>query len=136
MAVELSPATQALVAEVFPAVVATTRRDGTPHLTPVWFEYHDSFFWLNSWQGSDWMAQLQRDKTVTLLLLDPKNMFRYAEVQGRLVEATTEGADVQIDRLSLRYTGNPTYQNRRPGMQRVLLKIEPTRVKSSLDRGQ
>ncbi len=64
------------------------------------------------------------------------HMFRYAEVQGRLVEATTEGADEQIDRLSLRYTGNPTYQNRRPGMQRVLLKIEPTRVKSSLDRGQ
>ena len=121
--------------EVFPAVVGTTRRDGTVHMTPVWFEYRDDYFWLNSFQGSDWMAQLQREKTVTLMLLDPKSMFRYAEVQGNLVEATTEGADAHIDRLSLRYTGNPTYQNRQPGMQRVSLKIEPTRVRSSLDRG-
>ncbi len=135
MAAQLSPALQAFVAEVFPAIVATKRRNGTVHMTPTWFEFHDGYFWLNSWQGSNWMALLQRDKTVTLMLVDPKNMFRFAEVQGELVEATTEGADEHINRLSLRYTGNPTYQNRQPGMQRVMLKIEPTRIHSTVDRG-
>jgi general stress protein 26 len=135
MATELSPALQPFVAEVFPAIVGVKRQNGSVHMTPVWFEFRDGYFWLNSWQGSKWMAQLQRDKTITLMLLDPKNMFRFAEVQGNLVEATTTGADEHIDRLSLRYTGNPTYQNRQPGMQRVMLKIEPTRIHSTLDRG-
>src|SRR5579863_5989964 len=136
MAVTLSPAMQTLVNEVIPVVVGTTRRDGTVHMALVWFEYRDGFFWLNSFQGSDWMAQLQRDKVITLLLHDPKDMFCYAEVQGTLIEATTEGADEHINRLSLRYTGNPVYQRRRPDMQqRVILKIEPTRIKSMLDRG-
>lgn len=134
MAVELNAEMQTFVAEVFPAIVATTRRDGTIHMTPIWFEYHDGFFWLNSWQGSNWMAALQRDKTVALMLIDPHNMFRYAEVQGLLVESTTEGADEHIDQLSLHYTGNPKYQNRRPGMQRVRLKVEPVRIRGTLQQ--
>jgi PPOX class probable F420-dependent enzyme len=134
MAVKFNAALEAFVAEVFPAIVATKRRDGTIHMTPIWFEYHDGSFWLNSWQGSDWMAALQRDKTVALMLLDPHNVYRFAEVQGILVEATTDGADEHINQLSLRYTGNPKYQYGRPGMQRVRLKVEPTRIRSPLQQ--
>ncbi len=69
---------------------------------------------------------------MTLLLIDPRNMFRVAQIQGQLVEATTDGAEAHIDRLSRRYTGNP-YQYRRPGVQRVVLKVEPLRITGSID---
>jgi hypothetical protein len=58
-------------------------------------------------------------------------MFRWLKVRGRLVETTTKGAAEHIDRLSLRYTGNPKYQSSQPGEQRITLKVEPVRVSPS-----
>ena len=132
MAVALNEDMLAFVQEVFPAIVGTKRRDGTVQMNPIWFEYRDGYFWLNSCQGSHWMAHIERDRDVTLLLLDPRDRYRWAQVQGRLVTATTEGADEHINQLSLRYTGNPVYQYRRPGMRRVTLKIEPLRITGPL----
>jgi general stress protein 26 len=109
MPVTLSANMQQFVAEVMPAIVGTRRKDTTVQMNPIWFEYRDGYFWLNSWRGSAWMTHVERDRDVTLLLIDPKNMYRFAQVQGRLVEATAEGANEHIDRLSLRYTGNPVY---------------------------
>jgi hypothetical protein len=101
-------------------------------MNPVWFEYDGDYFWLNSFRGSKWLDNLERDGRLTLALVDPKNMFRFAEVQGRLIEATNEGGAEHIDRLSLRYTGQ-TYQRHMPGVQRVKIQIEPVHITSSLD---
>jgi PPOX class probable F420-dependent enzyme len=117
--------------EVFPVIVGSRRRDGTVQMNPVWFEYDAGYFWLNSWRGANWLEHVERDPDVTLLLLDPKNMYRWAQVQGRVVTTTTEGADEHIDRLSMRYIGQP-YQNRRPDVQRVKIQIEPLRITGSL----
>jgi PPOX class probable F420-dependent enzyme len=130
--VQLSENMARFVQEVFPAIVGTRRRDGTVQMNPAWFEYRDGYFWLNSWRGSRWLAHVERDGDVTLALIDPKDMFRFAQVQGRLVEATTEGADEHIDRLSIRYFGRP-YQRMMPGQQRVKIQIEPVRITGSLD---
>lgn len=130
--VELSDNTKKFVGEVFPAIVATKRPNGTVHMNPVWFEYDNGYFWLNSWRGSKWLENLEREGEITLALIDPKDMYRFAEVRGRLVEATDEGGADHIDRLSIRYYGQP-YQRHMPGMQRVKIQVEPVSVKSSLD---
>lgn len=130
--VELSDNTKKFVGEVFPAIVATKRRNGTVHMNPVWFEYENGYFWLNSWRGSKWLENLEREGEITLALIDPKDMYRFAEVRGRLVEATDEGGAEHIDRLSLRYMGQ-TYQRHMPGVQRVKIQLEPVSVKSTLD---
>ena len=130
--VELSDNTKKFVGEVFPAMVATKRPNGTVHMNPVWFEYDNGYFWLNSWRGSKWLENLEREGEITLALIDPKDMYRFAEVRGRLVEATDEGGADHIDRLSLRYMGQ-TYQRHMPGVQRVKIQVEPVSVKSTLD---
>lgn len=130
--VELSENMKTFVAEVFPAVVGTKRANGTVHLNPIWFEYSEGYFWLNSFQGSRWLENLQREGELTLALVDPHNMFRFAEIQGRLVEATTEGGAEHIDRLSRRYFGGP-YQRHIPGQTRVKIQIEPVRITGSVD---
>ncbi|HEX6817452.1 MAG TPA: pyridoxamine 5'-phosphate oxidase family protein [Ktedonobacterales bacterium] len=127
----LSEPMSQFVQEVFLAVVGTKRRDGTVRMNPVWFEYDAGSFWLNSWRGSRWLAHLERERDITLLLLDPRNGGRWAQVQGRLVSATTEGADEHIDRLAHRYTGRP-YQPWRAGVQRVKIQIEPLRITGPL----
>jgi PPOX class probable F420-dependent enzyme len=130
--VELSDNTKKFVGEVFPAIVATKRPNGTVHMNPVWFEYDNGYFWLNSWRGSKWLENLEREGEITLALIDPKDMYRFAEVRGRLVEATDEGGADHIDHLSLRYVGQ-TYQRHMPGVQRVKIQLEPVSVKSTLD---
>ena len=129
---ELSENMKKFVAEVFPAIVGTKRPNGTVHMNPIWFEYDNGYFWLNSWRGSKWLDYIEREGEVTLLLIDPANMFRYAEVRGKLVEATDEGGAEHIDRLSMRYNGT-LYQRHMPGVLRVKIQIEPVRVSGSLD---
>lgn len=131
MAVQMTERMKAFVDEVFPAVIAVKRPSGAVTVTPVWFEYRDGYFWLNSATGRRWATHLQKNGEVDMLLLDPKNMFRWLKVRGRLAETTTQGADEHIDRLSLRYTGNPKYQNRQPGEQRITLKVEPGSISRS-----
>jgi PPOX class probable F420-dependent enzyme len=131
--IELSDRMKQFVAEVMPAVVGTRRRDGTVQMNPIWYEFRDGYFWLNSWRTSDWMRHVLRDGDVTLFFIDPKNLGRWAQVQGNLVEASDEQGAEHIDALSIRYTGRP-YDYRFNPRPRVRLQIEPTRVTGFIDR--
>jgi PPOX class probable F420-dependent enzyme len=130
---ELSPKMQEFVAEVMPAVVGTRRKDGTVQMNPIWYEYRDGFFWLNSWRTSDWMRHIMRDGDVTLHLMDPNDIGRWAQIQGELVEASDEHGAEHIDQLSMRYTGKPYNYGYNP-RPRVRLKIKPTRISGYIDR--
>ena len=41
---------------------------------------------------------------------------------------TREGADEHIDKLSEKYTGRTPYASRKPGEQRLLVRVRPERV--------
>ncbi len=90
---------------------------------------------MNGGPDRGWLKHVQRDRgpRIALLLIDPSNMWRWAQIQGRVVEITEESADEHIDRLSLRYLGRP-YQRWRPGDRRIKVKIEPLRVTGSDSR--
>jgi len=122
----------ALFDEPRPITVGTTRRDGSVQMTPVWYEYRDGQIWLNGGPKRDWVKHMKRDPRVSLLVLDPKNMFRWAQIQGRLVDTSTEGADDHIEHLSQRYLGGP-YRN--PKIDRLIVRIAPERV-TGMESGQ
>jgi len=71
------------------------------------------------------VKHLQRDPRLTLLVLDPKNMFRWTQIQGRLASTSVEGADDHVERLSQRYTGAP-YRNSK--VDRLIVRVDPERV--------
>jgi len=125
MPLQIGPRLKAFFDEPVPLAVGTTRRDGSVQMTPVWYEYRDGQIWLNGGPKRDWVKHMQRDPRVSLFVLDPKNMFRWAQVQGRLVDTSAEGADDHIERLSRRYTGGP-YRN--PKVDRLIVRIAPERV--------
>lgn len=126
----ISEALKSFLGEVFPVAVATRRRNGSIHLNPVWFEYDDGYLWLNSYRGAKWLERVERDGDLALLFIDPKDMFRTAEVQARLVESTADEGDKHINRLSHRYLG--TDYPRLGQQQRVRLQLEPTKVRASM----
>jgi PPOX class probable F420-dependent enzyme len=132
MPVQFGPRLKAFLDEPNPAILGTTRRDHSVQMTPVWFEYRDSQIWVNGGPQRDWFKHMRRDGRVTLLVLDTKNMFRYARVQARLVDWTTEGADEHIEHLSQRYFGR-AYPN--PKIDRLIIRIEPDRV-TGMESGQ
>ena len=71
------------------------------------------------------IAAFERDPRITLLVVDPKNMFRWAQIQAHYADSTTEGADDHIERLSQRYTGGP-YRN--PKVDRLIVRLDLERV--------
>jgi PPOX class probable F420-dependent enzyme len=125
MPIEFGPRLRAFLDEPLPIVIGTTRRDGSVQMTPLWYEARDGQIWLNGGPRRDWFKHLQRDPRLTLLVLDPRNMFRWAQIQGRLAGTTFEGADDHIDHLSQRYTG---HQYAAPKVERMIIRIEPERV--------
>lgn len=131
MPLQFSPRLIHFLEEPLPISVGTTRHDGSVEMNPVWFEYRDGQIWLNGGHNRDWFKHMQRDPRVTLLVIDPGNMFRWAQIQGTLAGTSTEGADEHIERLSMRYTGG-AYQN--PKIDRLIIKIDPYRVKGGENR--
>jgi len=128
---EISAATAAFLEEKIPVTVGTTRKDGTAKLTTAWYEYRDGEFWLNSWRGSDWLNHIERDGKAELLFVDPANMWRHVTVRATLIETDEARGAEHIDRLSNRYLGTDYRDHSR---QRVLIRLKPVDVRSSVDR--
>ena len=126
----LSPAVRKLAALPILVVLGTKRDDGSVQLNPVWFEQQDGSFWINGGTNRGWFKHLQRDPRITLLLIDPKNMWRWAQVEGRMVNWAEDPGGEHINHLSHRYMGRD-YQNPRTG--RIKVQIEPLRVTGAID---
>lgn len=131
MALTIGPRLKALLEEPIFVTLGTTRRDGSVQMNPVWYEYRDNQIWLNGGPNRDWYKHLQRDPRITMLVLDPKNGFRWAQLQGRMSDTTFDGADEHIDRLSRRYTGGPY---RFPKVDRMIIRVDIERVTGGENR--
>jgi PPOX class probable F420-dependent enzyme len=112
------------------ANLATVNADGSPQVTPVWFDADGGFIRINTARGRVKDKNLRRSPMVALSVMDPDNPYRYVQVKGRVVEATESGADAHIDALAKKYMGVDKYPNRREGEVRVTFKIRPERVQT------
>jgi PPOX class probable F420-dependent enzyme len=110
------------------ADLATIMPDGTPQVTPVWFDYHGGKVRVNTAKGRVKARNLKPGAAVALAIMDPDNPYRYVQIRGRIANATETGADAHIDSLAKKYLGKDQYPYRRPGEVRVMYEIEPVSV--------
>lgn len=110
------------------AGLATIMPDGTPQVTPVWFNYHGGRVRVNTAKGRVKARNLKPGAAVALSIMDPDNPYRYLQIRGRVANATETGADAHIDSLAKKYLGKDQYPYRRPGEVRVMYEIEPVSV--------
>jgi PPOX class probable F420-dependent enzyme len=112
------------------ANLATVMPDGSPQVTPVWFDFDGSHIRINSAKGRVKDKNMRRNPSVAMAIQDPDNPYRYLAVRGRVEEITEAGADAHIDSLAKKYLGQDRYPHRRPGEVRVIYRIRPERVSS------
>ena len=101
---------------------------GAPHITQTWVDTDGEHILINTFDGSQKSRNVRRDPRVAVNVVDVANAWRTANVRGRVVEVTTEGADRHIDQLAREYLGAETYPFRRPGQVRIILKITADKI--------
>ena len=109
--------------------IATEDDKGEPRLAVIWADAEDGKIAVNSAEGRHWPANVRRQPEVSLVVVNRENPYEYAEIRGRVVADTHDGADEHIDRLAKKYLGVDKYPGHREGEQRVKFLIEPERVR-------
>lgn len=107
------------------AQLATIMPDGSPQVSPVWFDFDGQNIIINTAKGRVKDRNMRRDPRVGLDILDPDNPYRHVSIRGRVVDITEQGADELIDKLAKKYINQDRYPYRAPGEVRVTYKIAP-----------
>jgi PPOX class probable F420-dependent enzyme len=111
------------------AFVATVNRDGSPQVTPVWVDTDGKYILVNTAMGRLKQTNTKRDPRVAVAIFDQTNPYNMVTIKGKVVDQLKGStAEQHIDKMAKKYTGQERYPNRKPGEQRVLLKIEPERI--------
>jgi len=110
--------------------LATIMSDGSPQVTPVWFNSDGKHILINSARGRVKDLNMRREPRVALMIVDPKDPYRYIQIRGKVVEITTQGAREHINTLSKKYTGREVYTGGSPEEIRVTYKILPESISS------
>jgi PPOX class probable F420-dependent enzyme len=105
------------------AELATVMPDGSPQVTPIWFDYVKDLLRFNTAEGRRKAANLQTNPKLALVIVDPTNPYRYLQIRGRVARITREGADAHIDGLAKRYLNVEKYPFRQPGEVRVICEV-------------
>ncbi|GAA2829609.1 PPOX class F420-dependent oxidoreductase [Crossiella cryophila] len=127
---ELGPEVREWLARPLFWHLATLNADGSPQVTPMWAEADGDRVLINTALGRVKEDNLRRDPRVSLSATSPDNPYDRVEIRGRVVEFVTGTvAEDGMDRLARKYVGTPTYEWRIPGERRLVLVIEPLRVR-------
>jgi len=103
--------------------LGTIMTDGSPQLTPVWFDTDGEYILINTNEGRVKDKNMKARSRVAMVIQDPDEQERYLGMRGEVVGFTREGADEHINKLSLKYYNKPwTY---REGQQRIIYRIKP-----------
>jgi PPOX class probable F420-dependent enzyme len=110
------------------AYLVTLMKDGTPQVTPVWFNRDEKSILINSAKGRVKDRNIRRNPLVAVLIPDPTNPYRYMQIRGKVIEINERGADDHIDCLSLKYTG--IHWTKRPEEARIIYRISIEHVET------
>ena len=130
MAVQISEGVRKLFEEANFGHLATLMPDGSPQVTAVWVDFDGRHILVNTAEGRQKPKNIRRDPRVAIDVIRQGSEYAFAQVRGRVVEITREGAEEHIDKLAKKYLGRDKYPFRQPGEQRVILRIAPEHVSS------
>ena len=117
------------------AALATLMPDGQIQVTPVWCSYDGTHVIVNATADRQKHKNMVERPTVTLMMFDPQNQFRYLEIRSVVEVITAEGGGESMNELSLLYTGKPKRYGieapPREVSERLVYKIRPLHVNFS-----
>jgi PPOX class probable F420-dependent enzyme len=109
------------------AFLALTLKDGSPQVTPLWFDWDGTHVIVNTARGRVKDKVLKKHPRVAFAIVAQDEFYRYLQIRGRVVEETEEGAYEMICRLNEKYHGKREFP-KRAGEVRVTYKILPEKI--------
>lgn len=110
------------------AHVATVGPGGEPHSSPVWFDWDGESIKFSLTTGRQKYRNLEKDKRVSLSIIDPEDDYRYVEVRGELVDVEPDPNIDFISRMAKKYIDEDRYPWHREGDERVVMVVRPVKV--------
>jgi PPOX class probable F420-dependent enzyme len=92
------------------AFLATSMEDGTPQVTPVWFDTEGDLIRINTARGRVKDRNMTARPDVALAIMDPQDPYRYLQIRGEVIGSTESGAREHINKLAKKYRGTETYE--------------------------
>ena len=126
MAVPLPDYARKLADSPIYVTLATVRPDGSPRLTVLWVERDGDDLLLSTLRGRAKERDLARDPRAGVMFLDQQDPYGYVEVRGHTT-LSDEGGRELIDRLAVKYTGEP-YKWDGPEAERVVIRLTPEKI--------
>jgi len=109
--------------------LATTMKDGSPHVTPIWYLLENRKILVNTTTNRVKFFNIKRDNRVCFLV---DNAYQYVIMFGRARMAGERDAKKDIETLAIRYTGakagRKAARERYWKQERVTIEIIPERV--------
>jgi PPOX class probable F420-dependent enzyme len=109
------------------AYLATIMKDGSPQLTPVWFDMQGDNIRINTARGRVKEQNMRDRRRVALVIADPEDPFRFLQVRGRVIEISEAGSLEHFYGLAKKYTGEAKWK-KYSGERRVIFTIEPENI--------
>ena len=109
------------------AFLGTTMPDGSPQVTPVWFDVEGEVIRINTARGRAKERNMATRPRVAMAIADPADPYRYLQIRGTVIEMRERGAAEHIRQLSRKYSGTDDFPVS-AGQVRVMVLIRPDHV--------
>jgi PPOX class probable F420-dependent enzyme len=112
-------------------VIATLRRDGTSHLSTVWYRWDGNAFWISTNRDRLKYRNLARDPRVTVLVdAPPRETSVTASGQAEVAALDDDAYEGALAIVSRYVDDGVAYLDVRKGEPRALIRIRPGRIVS------
>ena len=108
--------------------LATTMKDGSPQVSPVWADLEDDHIMVNTAEGRIKHTNVLRDPRVAISIVDQNNPLDMIAIRGRVEEIIPDYDYQHANKLTKKYLGLDKYPFRRDGEKRIIFKIKPEKV--------
>jgi PPOX class probable F420-dependent enzyme len=113
-----------------PCVLTWLRPGGEPDSVYVWCGRDGDELSVNAGDETVWLRHIRRDPRVSLVVVDPEDVYHYVSVRGTVVAIDADEGYAHIDALSWIYEGTEEFAWARPeDGARHRLTIRPDRVR-------
>jgi PPOX class probable F420-dependent enzyme len=100
-------AIRAFLAQPNIAVVSTVMPGGSPHTAATWYDFEDGRVLLNMDESRRRLEYMRLNPRVALTAMEEGNWSKQVSLMGRVVSIEPDADLHDIDRLAVRYTGEP-----------------------------
>jgi PPOX class probable F420-dependent enzyme len=112
--------------------LATVRKDGRPHVVPVWFDLDGDTIVFTTWHQTVKAANIRRDPRVCMCVDDETPPFDFVQIEGtaELID-DSDALAYWARRIAGRYMGTDlaeTYGKRNSVAGELLVRLTPTRI--------